>query len=241
MNNLDFRHHKIGREMPKPFRAPARLVVLLGPPGAGKGTQAQRIASEFGMKHLSTGDMLRDNLVRDTALGREVKPIIERGELVPDNIMLRMVQDRISQPDCRNGFVLDGFPRTLAQARGLERICRSRRSGPLTALNIAVRPELLTRRISNRRICRLKGHIYNLVDRMPIHPGICDVDGSELVQRPDDQESVVRERIHTYENHSHPVIDYYSARGLLHQVDGTGDPDTVTAKLTRVLDDAGHL
>ncbi len=244
MNNLDFRRQSIlggvGREMPKAFRLRPRLVILLGPPGAGKGTQAQRIASEYGLKHLSTGDMLRDNLASDTALGREAKPLIERGELVPDHIVLRMVQDRISQTDCRNGFVLDGFPRTLAQARGLERICRSQRTGCLTALNIVVQPELLARRIANRRICKMKGHIYNLMDRMPIHPGVCDVDGSELVQRPDDRESVVRERIHTYENHAHPLIDYYSARGLLHQVDGAADPDTVTTNLTRVLNDIGQ-
>lgn len=240
MDNLDFHNQKVGRARPEAFRVPARLVILLGPPGAGKGTQAQRIAAGYGLKHLSTGDMLRDFLLRDTELAREAKSLMNRGELVPDRIVLQMVQDRISQSDCDNGFILDGFPRTLPQARGLERICRRYRSGSITVVNMAVKPEVLTRRLVNRRICKMKGHIYSLMDRRPVHPGICDMDGSELVQRPDDRETVVRERIHTYESRTRPLIDYYATRGLLFQVDAESHPDTVTAQLTKVLDGTGQ-
>jgi len=160
------------------------MVILLGPPGAGKGTQAQRIA----------------------------------------------------QSDRENGFILDGFPRTLAQAVGLEGICRLYKSRSTTVLNVAVQPDLVVRRLTNRRICKMRGHIYNLADRSPIHPGICDADGSELMQRPDDAEDVIRERIHAYERHTRPLIDYYSAQGLLYEVDGVGDPDAVMTDIKKVLD-----
>ncbi|MBZ5660683.1 MAG: adenylate kinase [Acidobacteriia bacterium] len=212
------------------------MVILLGPPGAGKGTQAQRIAGQFGLQHLSTGDMLRDNIRRNTELANKAKPIIERGELVPDQIILGMVQDCIAQSNCGNGFILDGFPRTLPQARGLEGIIRYYKSRSTTVVNIAVQPEFLIRRLTNRRICKMHGHIYSLVDRPPIHEGICDVDGSELIQRPDDNEAVIRERIHTYECHTRPLIDYYSARGLLREVQGVGEPDAVMANIMKILD-----
>jgi adenylate kinase len=215
------------------------MVILLGPPGAGKGTQAQRIARKYGLQHLSTGDMLRDNIHRDTELARKAKPLIERGELVPDSIVLGMVQERIAHSDCANGFILDGFPRTLAQARGLEGICRLYRSRSTTVVNVVVQPELLVRRLTNRRICRKNGHIYNLVDRSPLQPGICDADGSELMQRPDDNETVIRERFQTYERHTRPLIDFYSGQGLLREVEGVGDPDAVMANIVNVLDKEG--
>jgi len=236
LNGLDFRNQRTAR---KPLRAPwqcARMVVLLGPPGAGKGTQAQRIAAQYGLQHLSTGDMLRDNIQRDTDLARRAKLLINRGDLVSDEIVLGMVQDRIAQTDCENGFVLDGFPRTLPQALGLEGICRLYKSKSITVLNMVTEPERLIRRLANRRICQTSGHIYSLVDRPPIRPGFCDIDGSELVQRPDDTESVIRERIRTYERNIHPVIDYYSSRGLLYEVDAAGDPDAVTANILKVLE-----
>ena len=235
MNGLDSHNQRSVREKPEYVGNCTRLMILLGPPGAGKGTQAQRIARQYGLQHLSTGDMLRDNVHRDTELGRRAKAIMDRGELVPDNIMLGMVQDRITQSDCGNGFVLDGFPRTLPQARGLERICRLFKSISITVLNVVVQPELLVRRLTNRRICKQSGHIYNLVDRPPIHAGICDADGSDLVQRPDDTESVIYQRIDAYERHTRPLVDYYSARGLLHKVDGIGKPDAVMANIKKVL------
>jgi adenylate kinase len=236
LDGLDFHNQGSVQERLGTFWNCARLVILLGPPGAGKGTQAQRIAKQYGLLHLSTGDMLRDNVHRDTALARKAKPFINRGELVPDNIVLGMVQDRIAQSNSENGFILDGFPRTLPQARGLERICRFFKSRSTTVLNMAVQPELLVRRLTNRRICKMCGHIYNLVDRPPSHRGICDADGSELMQRPDDTEAVIRERIQTYERHTRPLIDYYSRQCLLYEVEGADEPDAVMANIKKVLE-----
>jgi adenylate kinase len=214
----------------------ARMVILLGPPGAGKGTQAQRIAAQYGLQHLSTGDMLRDNVHRDTELARQAKLLISRGSLVSDDVVLGMVRDRMAQSSCENGFVLDGFPRTLPQAQGLEGICRLHKSESIAVLNMVVQSELLVSRLVNRRICKMSGHIYSLVDRPPVCPGICDIDGSDLLQRPDDTESVIRERIRTYERHIHPVIDHYSEKGLLCAVEAIGDPDAVMANIIKVLD-----
>jgi adenylate kinase len=235
LNSLDFQNLRSAQGR---FRTPwyqPRTVILLGPPGAGKGTQAQRIASQCGLKHLSTGDMLRDNIHRDTELAKKAKPLINRGELVPDDIVLDMVKERIAQPDCKKGFILDGFPRTMRQARALDEICRSHKSKATTVLNFAVQPELLVRRLINRRICKKCGHIYNLIEHPPAHSGVCDIDGSELLQREDDAEAVVRERIYTYENHTRPLINYYSAKGFLYEVDGMSDPDAVTANILKVL------
>lgn len=179
--------------------------------------------------------MLRDNIHRDTELAKKSQPLINRGELVPDDIVLGMVQERIAQPDCKKGFILDGFPRTLRQARGLDEICRPYKSEATTVLNFVVKPELLVSRLINRRICKKCGHIYNLIEHPPAHSGICDMDGSELLQRADDTEDVVRERIYAYEHHTRPLIDYYSARGLLHEVEGMSDPDAVTENILKVL------
>lgn len=235
MHGLDFQDRRSAQERPGTPRYCARLMILLGPPGAGKGTQAQRIARQYGLQHLSTGDMLRDNIHRNTELAKKAKPLIERGELVPDHIVLGMVHDRIAQSDSGNGFIFDGFPRTLPQAQGLERICRFDKSRSTTVLHLVVQPEVLVHRLTNRRICKAHGHIYNLVDRPPIHPGICDADGSELMQRPDDMEDVIRERMQAHENHTRPLIDYYSHRGLLSEVEGMGNPDAVTANIVKVL------
>jgi adenylate kinase len=239
LNGLDFHNQKSVQQGPGTLWNCLRMVILLGPPGAGKGTQAQRIAGQFGLQHLSTGDMLRDHIRRNTALARQAKPIIERGELVPDQIIFGIVQDCISQSNSGNGFILDGFPRTLPQARGLEAIIRHFKSRSTTVVNIAVQPELLIRRLTNRRICRMHGHIYSLIDHPPIQEGVCDMDGSELIQRPDDNEAVIRERVQTYQCHTRPLIDYYSSRGLLHEVNGIGDPDAVMSGIMKILDKDG--
>jgi adenylate kinase len=220
------------------LRGLGRAVILLGPPGAGKGTQAQRVALRYHLPHLSTGDMFRDHIHRDTELGRQAKPLMERGELVPDEIVLGMVEDRIAQPDCANGFVFDGFPRTLQQADDLERICRKHHLGCTIVLHMVVNPDLLMRRLTGRRICKKCGHIYNIYDRPPKHEGICDLDGSELIHRPDDSEGVIGERLSAYDRQTEPLVEYYTVRGLLRPVDAMADADTVTEEIARILDGA---
>jgi adenylate kinase len=213
-------------------------VILLGPPGAGKGTQAQRIAERYHLPHLSTGDMFRDNIRRGTPLGLRAKPMMERGELVPDDLVISMVEDRIAQPDCRNGFVFDGFPRTLAQAADLEKICAKYNFGGAVVLHMVVNPELLMRRLTGRRICKSGGHIYNIYERPPKVEGICDLDGSELIHRPDDTEAVITERLAAYEKQTRPLADYYRACNQLSGVDAMATADAVTANIAKILDSA---
>jgi adenylate kinase len=215
-----------------------RAVILLGPPGAGKGTQAQRIAQRYHLPHLSTGDMFRDHIQRGTELGRKAKPLMERGELVPDEIVLGMVEDRIDQPDCARGFVFDGFPRTLQQADDLERICKQHRLGCTIVLHMLVDPALLMRRLTGRRICKAGGHIYNVYERPPKREGVCDVDGSELIHRADDSEGVIGERLAAYDRQTQPLVQYYTSRGLLSAIDAMADADAVTEAIGKILDGA---
>jgi adenylate kinase len=213
-------------------------VILLGPPGAGKGTQAQRIAQRYHLPHLSTGDMFRDNIQRDTELGRKAKPLMERGELVPDEIVLGMVANRINQPDCAKGFVFDGFPRTLQQANDLESICKQHHLGCTIVLHMVVDPGLLMRRLTGRRVCKAGGHIYNIYERPPMREGVCDLDGSELIHRADDSEGVIGERLAAYDRQTQPLVKYYSSRGLLSPVNAMADADTVTESIAGILDRA---
>jgi adenylate kinase len=215
-----------------------RAVILLGPPGAGKGTQAQRIAQRYQLPHLSTGDMFRENIQRETILGRQAKPLLEHGELVPDEIVLGMVEHRIDQPDCANGFVFDGFPRTLRQADDLERICQQHHLGCTIVLHMIVDQHVLMRRLTGRRICKAGGHIYNIYDRPPKREGICDIDGSELIHRPDDSEGVISERLAAYERQTKPLVEYYTLRDLLRPVDAMSIADVVTESIARILDGA---
>ncbi len=212
-----------------------RAVIFLGPPGAGKGTQAKEVARRYGVPHLSTGDMFRDHVGRGTALGLKAKPIMERGELVPDEIVLGMVEERISRPDCRNGFVFDGFPRTLLQAEKLDELLRGLNFGRPLVLHFLVDSGRLLKRLTGRRTCSVGGEIYNIYDRPPKVPGRCDNDGGELIQRADDREEVIRERLAAYERQTKPLVEHYRRQGVLEDVDGSTDVDTVTRSVLGIL------
>jgi adenylate kinase len=213
-------------------------VIFLGPPGAGKGTQAQQVARLFAVPHLSTGDMFRDQVNRGTELGRKAKPIMERGDLVPDEIVLGMVEERIARPDCARGFVFDGFPRTLPQAEKLSVRLRERGFGRPLVLYFVVDSDRLMQRLTGRRTCSVGGEIYNIYDRPPKVPGRCDNDGGELIQRPDDREEVIAERLAAYERQTKPLVEYYRCQGVLEDVDGSGDVEAVTRAVLGILERA---
>ena len=215
-----------------------RAVIFLGPPGAGKGTQAKEVAQRYGLPHLSTGDMLRDHVGRGTSLGRRARPIMERGELVPDEIVLGMVEERVSRPDCANGFVFDGFPRTLPQAEKLDEILRRRDLGHPLVLHFVVDADRLRQRLTGRRTCSVGGEIYNIYDRPPKVDGRCDNDGGELVQRSDDREEVIAERLAAYKRQTRPLVDYYRGLGVLRDVDGSGEVSAVTRAVLKILTQA---
>lgn len=213
----------------------ARAVIFLGPPGAGKGTQAKLVASRFNVPHLSTGDMLRDNVSRGTELGLLAKPVMERGELVSDALVLRMVEERIARPDCRNGFVFDGFPRTVAQAEALDGILAKQGIGAPAVIYFNVAEDVLMRRLTGRRTCKACGEIYNIYDRPPKVEGRCDADGGDLVQRADDKPEVIRERLAAYDRQTKTLVDYYRSQGVLHEVDGAASMEAVTASVFGAL------
>src|SRR6202795_84816 len=168
-----------------------RAVIFLGPPGAGKGTQAKKLAAKYSVPHLSTGDMLREHVAKGTRLGVKAKLIMERGELVSDSLVLKIVAERIERPDCSHGFVFDGFPRTVAQAQYLGELLKQHGYKRALVIHFAIDPSLLLRRITGRRMCKVGGEIYNIYDRPPKSDGRCDSDGGELEQRPDDREEIV--------------------------------------------------
>jgi len=211
-----------------------RALIFLGPPGAGKGTQAKEVAKHFAVPHLSTGDMFREHVGKGTELGRKAKPIMERGELVPDEIVLGMVEERIARPDCANGCVFDGFPRTIGQAEKLDEMLRRRGFGTLV-VHIAVAYDALVRRLTGRRSCKTCGEIYNIYDRPPKVEGRCDKDGGELIHRADDREDVIRERLASYDRQTKPLIEYYRSRGSLQDVDGGAAMDAVLHSVMNVV------
>jgi adenylate kinase len=210
-------------------------VIFLGPPGAGKGTQAKEVARLYHVPHLSTGDMFREHVGSATPLGLKAKPLMERGELVPDEIVLGMVEDRISRPDCRNGFVFDGFPRTLPQAERLDALLQEKKFGQPLVLHFVVGSERLFQRLTGRRTCKVGGEIYNIYDRPPKVPGKCDADGGELFQRPDDREEVIRHRLESYERQTMPLVEYYRRQGVLEDVDSSASVEQVTESVLAIL------
>lgn len=221
-------------EAPLAAKGLGRAVIFLGPPGAGKGTQAKQVAQEYGVPHISTGDMFREQVSRGTPLGLRAKAIMERGELVPDDLVLSMVEERISRPDCADGFILDGFPRTLPQAQRLDEVLERRKVQPLVVFFV-VDSKQLVRRLTGRRTCAIGGEIYNIYDHPPKVPGRCDRDGGDLVQRPDDREEVIAERLAAYERQTAPLVDYYRGRGVLKDVDGMAAPEAVTKDVLGLL------
>ena len=204
-----------------------RAVIFLGPPGAGKGTQAIELAKRYGVPHLSTGDMLRENIAQGTPLGAKAQPIMARGELVPDSLVLKMVAERIERPDCSKGFVFDGFPRTVAQAKYLGELLRHHGYKRPFVIHLVIDTSILLRRLTGRRTCKVGGEIYNIYDRPPKIEGICDADGGELVQRPDDREEVIGPRLNAYEKQTAPLAAYYGRLGLLHDIDAAKSVEEV--------------
>jgi adenylate kinase len=229
-----------------PVKSAAKLaLIFLGPPGAGKGTQAKRISRELKLPHLSTGDMLRDAVARGTELGLLAKPIMERGDLVPDEIVLGMVEERLKRPDCTSGFIFDGFPRTIPQAEKLDEILHRRGFGKPLVIEFMVNPETLLKRVAGRWTCSVGGETYNIFERAPKVPGTCDNDGGKLVQRSDDRPEIVKERFAAYQAQTLPLADYYRAHGNLQTVDGGAEVNDVTRALNEILKRAagsdGHL
>jgi adenylate kinase len=222
-----------------------RALIFLGPPGAGKGTQSKRIAQRCAVPHLSTGDMFRDAVTRGSDLGKQVRPIMERGELVPDDLVMKMVEERLSRPDCAGGFVFDGSPRTLPQAEQLDGILEKKGFGKPIVVDFAVSAEKLLRRLTGRWTCSVGGEIYNVYDAPPRVPGICDADGGKLVQRADDRPEVVKERLEAYERQTKPLAEYYRRQGVLETVDAAASVDEVGRALGEILKRAegrdGHL
>jgi adenylate kinase len=210
-------------------------VVFLGPPGAGKGTQAKELARMYGVPHLSTGDMLRENIAQKTPLGLEAKPIMARGELVPDPLVLKMVKARIQNADCSFGFVFDGFPRTVAQAQYFGQLLQRCGYQEPVVVHFVIDPALVLRRITGRRLCKVGGEIYNIFERPTKVEGRCDNDGGELVQRPDDREEIVEPRLAAYAKQTAPLAAYYRRLGRLHDVDAAKSVPEVTKRVLEIV------
>ncbi len=208
-----------------------KYIVLLGPPGAGKGTQAKVVAETLNLSHISSGDIFRENLKNQTELGKQAQGYMNRGELVPDDLTIAMIRERLSRPDCAGGAVLDGFPRTPAQADALAKMLVELGGKVEVVPYIAVPANVLIERLSGRWTCRAAGHIFHEKYSPPKGAGICDLDGSELYQREDDKSETVVRRIQVYSEQTAPLIAYYQQRSLLVEVDGTQDIDAVTKQL----------
>lgn len=212
-----------------------RYIVLLGPPGAGKGTQAQVLAEKTGLAHISSGDIFRENLKNQTELGKLAQGYMNRGELVPDDVTIAMIRERLSRPDCADGAILDGFPRTPTQAEALSAMLEELNGKVVSVPYISVPAEVLIERLSGRWTCRTCGKVYHSVYNPPEQAGICDDDGGELYQREDDQPATVEKRIKVYMEQTSPLIEHYRKAGLLVEIDGTQPIEEVTRQLLKAI------
>lgn len=232
-----------GCEDVEPDRASARfnqsgmskIIVLMGAPGAGKGTQARLLQERLHLPQISTGDIFRALKNAETPLAQEVRDIMERGQLVPDQLTIRLVKERTAQPDCQNGYILDGFPRTPAQAESLNALA-AEQGNNIVAINIDVPRDLLEQRMTGRRNCPVCGEIYNIYFKPPKYDNVCDLHPeAQLVQRADDNSETVKARLATYEEQTRPLIAYYKSAGLLRSVDGTRDPEAIYQDIENIV------
>lgn len=210
-------------------------IIMLGAPGAGKGTQAQMIADQYGIPHISTGDIFRENVKNATELGMEAKKYMDQGLLVPDELTVKILLDRVAKEDCKNGYVLDGFPRTIPQAEVLEDALSKLGDQIDYAINVDVPDENIVRRMSGRRACLSCGATYHIEHVPPKVFGVCDRCGKELILRDDDKEETVKNRLDVYHKQTQPLIDFYTGKGILQKVDGTLDMQDVFAAITAIL------
>jgi adenylate kinase len=217
--------------------AEAARVVLLGPPGAGKGTQAKLLQEQFAACQISTGDILRQAVAQQTPLGQEAGQYINRGALVPDEVIVNLVAERLKEKDCEQGFILDGFPRTIPQAESLDAILKQMSLSLNGVLSVQVPEQVIIERLAGRRTCKDCGALSHVIFDPPKKPGICDRCGGELLQRNDDREETIANRLRVYDSQTAPLVSYYRERGLLREIDGVGAIDEIRARVTRALGD----
>lgn len=211
-------------------------IVLLGAPGAGKGTQAKKLIEKYGIPQISTGDLLRAAVSAGTALGKEAKSYMDKGELVPDSVVLGMVEERLKQDDCKKGYILDGFPRNTAQAEALDKMLESLNMALTAAISVDVPFEDLMKRLTGRRTCKSCGQMYNVYYSPSKKEGVCDKCGGELFQRDDDKEATIKKRLEVYTAQTEPLMGYYRAKGILKSVPGTGSIDEIFSKICAILE-----
>jgi adenylate kinase len=211
-------------------------LVLLGAPGGGKGTQAKKLIEKYGIPQISTGDILRASVAAGTPLGKEAKSYMDKGELVPDSVVIGLVKERVAQDDCKKGYILDGFPRNIAQAEALDKVLAEMGSPLTTALLIDVDKDVLMKRLTGRRTCKNCQQMYNIYFSPPKKEGVCDKCGGELFQRDDDKEETIKKRLDVYDAQTAPLIDYYNKKGILKSVKGVGNIDEIFNQVCAVLE-----
>jgi adenylate kinase len=214
---------------------PELNLVLLGPPGSGKGTQGERLQEDLRLPYYATGDILRAAVREGTELGQTAKGYMDGGDLVPDEVIVGVIGERIDSPEARDGFILDGFPRTMPQAEALDAKLEELGRGVTAVLLIDVTDDEVVRRLGGRRTCEENGHVFHIEFNPPEHADVCDIDGSPLIVRDDDKPEVIRKRLETYHAKTEPLVDYYDQRSVLRRIDGTGAPGDVAEEIRRTL------